>query len=97
MFKLNDFMVGTNGLNGGQCLHCPLCAFRAVLERSGYDRLLLSGVCRGEMAMGLFHLPTVHLLTVFQMMSKVPRLHVISTLVMVVVGDFQKDSRSELS
>lgn len=95
MFKLNDYMVGTNGLNGariGQCLLCPLCAFRVVPERSGYGRLLLSGVCRGEVAMGLFHLPTIHLLTVFQMMSKVPRLHVISTLVMVVVGD----SRSEL-
>lgn len=97
MFKLNDYMVGTNGLNGGRIGQCyPLCAFRAVLERSGYGRLLLSGVCRGEVAMGLSHLPTVHLLTVFQM-SKVPRLHVISTLGMVVVGDFQKDSRSELS
>lgn len=40
--------------------------------------------------MGFFHLTTVHLLTVFQMMGMGARHYMISTLVMVVVGDFSE-------
>lgn len=101
MFKLHDYVVGASGMNGvraGWCVHCLLCAFRAVLQRSGCGGFLLSGVCRGEMVMGFsIHLSSVHLLTVFQMMGRVTRCYMISTPVMVVVGDFQKDSGSELS
>lgn len=43
--------------------------------------------------MGLFHLPTVNLLTVFQVVTKVARLPAVSSLVMVIVGDFKEDLR----
>lgn len=76
-------------MGGLDCVHLKQCRE----EKTECGGLLLPGVCRGDMVMGLFHTPT---LTVFQMMSKVARLLVVSTLVMVIVGPF-KDMRSELS